>query len=282
MGSILFMVYAAISGHSQFTPDRSLQSELAAARWSAPGEHPLAQPNPHGTLDPYEDPALILHSLRTGADREDSARPHAGKSAAAERRRAGAHARLLAEADRTGRILDPANVCRLLTEATVTDAGGEHVVVFNRANDRYYKLTKPGQYGMQADDAEAYLERWAIANHPLGLGDDVHFEGMVLLPGEDDYRSVISQPFRQAADPTDPNASPAEVEAYLLSRGYGYHDLYWVHPLLGLQVWDFNTPENANAIRAAGSVLIYDLQIEPAPPDFLRRARAALRAQAFA
>lgn len=79
-------------------------------------------------------------------------------------------------------------------------SGGEHIVYYNSESGRVYKLTKPGLYGAQAEDAGVYLQRWALANRVFS--DDVRFEGFVTLPGESDARAVISQPFVEGRDAT--------------------------------------------------------------------------------
>lgn len=252
-----------------------MEQALQDALWRVPGDHPLAQPRPESKLHPHEDPAHILQALRAAPRHPTTIGQQSRESGTEEQRRAGTHARLVAEAARSGRILDPGKLAEALNNAETTEAAGEHVVFFNDADDRFYKLTRPGQYGMQADDAEAYLQRWALANHPLGFGDDVRFEGMVLLAGESEYRAVISQPARLAADPSKPNATVSQVEDYLRARGNFYFALYWVHPILGLQVWDFNSANNSNSILTSSGVVPFDLQIEPAPRDFLFRVRAA-------
>ncbi|MFN0080788.1 MAG: hypothetical protein ACKVY0_30330 [Prosthecobacter sp.] len=78
------------------------------------------------------------------------------------------------------------------------------------------KLTKPGFVGYYAEDAGAYLERWALANRVFG--DDVKIEGVVRLPDEDAPRVVISQPFVQGRD-----ATVAEVSGFLSERGFVEH-----------------------------------------------------------
>ena len=57
--------------------------------------------------------------------------------------------------------------------------GGEHTVIFDEPSGRVIKLTKPGFFGAQGEDAGAYLERWSL--HNRAFGDDVAFEPIVGL-----------------------------------------------------------------------------------------------------
>ncbi|MBL9177750.1 MAG: hypothetical protein JNM65_06790 [Verrucomicrobiaceae bacterium] len=148
-------------------------------------------------------------------------------------------------------------------------AAGEHTTFFDAPSQRWIKLTRPGLYGAQAQDAGAYLQRWALFNRVFG--DDVRIEGMVMLPGEDDYRMVISQPDAPALNPAAPAASVQQVEEWLPSKGFEPWEGEWIHPVTGLRVWDLG---NANAILTAQGIRPVDIQIEPAKTDMLRRLRS--------
>lgn len=118
----------------------------------------------------------------------------------------------MAWADAHGRTLVPEALQLENGGAT----GGEHLVIYDAESGRVVKLTKPGFVGYYAEDAGAYLERWALANRVFG--DDVKIEGVVRLPDEDAPRVVISQPFVQGRD-----ATVAEVSGFLSERGFVEH-----------------------------------------------------------
>jgi hypothetical protein len=149
------------------------------------------------------------------------------------------------------------------------------MVLLEQQTGRVWKFAKPGLYGMQAEDAESYLERWALANRVFA--DDVQFEGLVQFPGDNDFRAVISQPFYAAADPLNSEATMPQIQEYLTSKGFqwfpqqGYH----VHPVTGLHVWDTQTP--GNVLWTPNGAQPMDLQISPMRPEDLTQAREALQ-----
>ena len=139
------------------------------------------------------------------------------------------------------------------------------MVIPDVATGRVVKLTKPGFFGAQAEDAGAYLERWAL--HNTIFSDDVAFEGLVTFPGEEAPRAVISQKFAAGRD-----ATPEEQDEYL--KGKGFHEVEngrWVHPVRGVVVWDTITP--GNCIMTAGGVKVIDLQIGLATTEEIEEVR---------
>jgi len=143
--------------------------------------------------------------------------------------------------------------------------GGEHKVLIDPTTGRVVKLTKPGFFGAQADDAGAYLERWAL--HNIVFSDDVAFEGFIILPEENVPRAVISQKFAAGRD-----ATPEEQSEYLKERGF--HEVEngrWVHPVRGVVVWDTITP--GNCIMTSHGVKVIDLQIGLATTEEIEEVR---------
>ncbi|WAC18829.1 hypothetical protein OVA24_16485 [Luteolibacter sp. SL250] len=147
----------------------------------------------------------------------------------------------------------------------IPTGGGEHKVLYDEESQRVIKLTKPGLFGVQAEDAIAYLERWAL--HNRAFGDDVAFEGLVTLPGEHAPRAVISQRYAEGRDAT------MEEQADFLN-GKGFHeqpDGRWIHPIRGITVWDTVTP--GNVIATADGMRVIDLQVAPTPSKELAEVR---------
>lgn len=205
-----------------------------------------------GADERLRDPAHVLESLlRDGGAAGQSEQGKHGRCLAR-------FARLVAWADeqRGSLDLDPEEFAR------PEFAGGEHAVFLDRDTGRLVKITKPGMLGAQAEDAGAYLERWALANRVFG--DDVRFEGVVRMPGEDEPRVVISQSFVEGSD-----ATMEEQADYLRSRGFVEYDGRWVHPVLAVAVWDTLTPGNV-IVQPDGAMWAVDLQIEPARAEELR------------
>jgi hypothetical protein len=146
------------------------------------GIHPLSKPmgNRYSSEDDnLRDPASILQALV----REN------GRAASRQRwkhgRQIASHAEIFALSARRGRLLRPE------VFADIQAGGGEHSVIIDRGSGRVIKLTKPGLYGAQAEDAGAYLQRLALANRVFG--DDLKFEGFVTLPGEQEARRLIRE-----------------------------------------------------------------------------------------
>ncbi|MEI7910769.1 MAG: hypothetical protein WCK77_14120 [Verrucomicrobiota bacterium] len=134
--------------------------------------------------------------------------------------------------------------------------GGEHKVLFDEESGRVVKLTKPGLFGAQAEDAGAYLQRWSL--HNQAFSDDVMFEGIVTLSGETEPRAVISQRFAKGRD-----ATTEEQADFLKEKGFiETPDGKWIHPVRGVAVWDTITP--GNVIMTEDGARVIDLQISPA------------------
>ena len=205
------------------------------------------------------DPASILETLTAQSDGEGSLRTDGKK-----RRK---HGRIIATvedlakwAEKAGRILNPEPIQAL---EEYPSGGGEHLVIFDPPSGRVIKLTKPGFFGAQGEDAGAYLERWAL--HNLAFGNDVAFEGMVTFPGEDSPRAVISQPFAMGRD-----ATPEEQREFLMEKGFHEAaDGRWIHPIRKIAAWDTITP--GNAIMTESGVKFIDLQMAPALADELAK-----------
>lgn len=237
---------------------------------SPPPVHALALPRESGYDPAHEhlDPSRILSRLLGGtADWRADSRTSDGSSRPLRRPREElvSHSRMLAwAADHL-----PLHTGDILPAGLSLAAAGEHTTFFDAPSQRWIKLTRPGVYGAQAQDAGAYLQRWALFNRVFA--DDVRIEGMVMLPGEDDYRMVISQSDAPALNPADPAASVQQVEAWLPSKGFELWEGEWIHPVTGLRVWDLG---NANAIRTHSGLRPVDIQIEPANADMLRRLRS--------
>lgn len=169
---------------------------------------------------------------------------------------------LVAWADAYGRCLDP----EAFELSCCCATGGEHVVLYDEPSGRVVKLTKPGFVGYYAEDAGAYLLRWALANR--AFGDDVALEGIVRLPQEEAPRVVISQPFALGRD-----AAAPELAEFLRRHGYVEHDgIRWIHPVLGITVGDTLTAGNAIAAED-GAVIPIDLLLDFTPVQDLRAAR---------
>lgn len=119
-------------------------------------------------------------------------------------------------------------------------AGGEHQADRDEETDRWVKLTKPGIFGAQGDDVEAYMFRWAQSNR--GLHDAVAFEGLVSLPDEDEPRAVIFQPDRHGGDASD------DQQAQRLGQlGFHEHDGKKIYPMMR------DVPRESRSLpRAAG------------------------------
>lgn len=221
------------------------------------GVHSLAKPIGEAYKSEDErqrDPAQILRSLvRRGVEADPGQRRKSGRAIAS-------HSDLVAWAHRQGAMLDPADF------TTLEGGGGEHSVRLDEGTGRVYKVTKPGLYGSQAEDAGAYLQRWAL--HNRAVSDDAQFEGLVHLPGEDEPRAVVSQPFRRGDDSTG-----HEQADYL--RGKGFHEIEpgrWTHPITKVTAWD--TITDGNAITSPeGRVQPVDFQMGAATPDEVRRAQ---------
>lgn len=230
------------------------------------GVHPLAKPRGlayQNSDDRNSDPASILGDLVSrGGGADSRQRWKYGREIASD---AGLHAWATArdKGSYPKALLDEGNE----GGGGPIGGGGEHTVWLSSDGSRVIKATKPGLYGAQGEDAGAYLQRMALGNRVFG--DDVRFEGFVRLPGEQNDRALISQPFRKGRDST-----PEELAGLLQSKGFRQmEDGRWVNPVTGVAVWDVLTP--GNAITAPdGTVHPIDLHLEPARPDELRKARA--------
>jgi hypothetical protein len=191
-------------------------------------------------------------------------------ASAAKRRKHGrkiaSGAELEAFAREAGLILDPAPLAEFFATKAVI-GGGEHSLFFDEESQRFIKVTKADLYGYHGDDAGAYLERLALSN--ITFGDDIAFEGIVKLPGEDGFRAVISQPFYPGRD-----ATPEEVIDYL--NGLGFHRNkkggIWTHPVTGISLRDTDTPGNVIALEGGGFQAI-DIIASPASAEDLKAAR---------
>jgi hypothetical protein len=218
------------------------------------------------------DPASILASV---VSRGDAANPRQRWKPG---RKIASPSDLVAWAASNGRILTPTRPftradgrsrAQSDSEVFATDrsGGNEHTVYYDPTIGRIYKITKPGVYGAQGDDAGAYLQRWALANSVAN--DDVKFEGLIQLLNEEDMSAVISQPFVTGRDATIPESAD-----YLKSKGFRQGGGWrWIHPVTGVAVWDVPTIGNA-ITRPDGSVQPIDWQFEPATSDELLRMRA--------
>jgi hypothetical protein len=208
------------------------------------------------------EPAKILEAITQQGDGQGGLRADDRKRRKSGRERVSS-ARMLEWAQDSGRILNPTPLVNMGGENH--PQGGEHVVMFDPATARVVKLTKPGFFGAQGEDAGAYLERWAL--HNRAFGDDVAFEGLVTLPGEDLPRAVISQAFAQGRD-----ATPQEQRDFLIEKGFiEAEDGRWIHPIREIVAWDTITP--GNAILTESGVRIIDLQMATAPKDELEAIR---------
>ncbi|WP_172683443.1 hypothetical protein, partial [Verrucomicrobium spinosum] len=260
-------------------PSRNTLLGAASTRQPLPSFlTPLDKTRDRASFENHEhrDPAGFL-AFFTGdeGDRVSGLRPNRSKRrkhGVELTRRAGILERALREATR----LDPGPVVQRLegaqkhspTEAPF--AGGEHIVIFDNVTQRAVKLTKPGVYGAQGQDFEAYVRRWAVAN--AALGDGVAFEGLVTLPGETEARAVISQPWVAGRDGTDREMADAFM-------GHGFVELEpgkWIHPIREITAWDTITPGNA-ITRADASTQFVDLQLDDASPADLRAIRQRTR-----
>lgn len=212
----------------------------------------------------HRNPASILASIGSKSDGKGGLRTDVEK-----RRKSGrilvTGERLAEWAKENGRVLNPSAILGIPDLEAV--AGNEHRILFDEPTGQVIKLTKPGMFGAQADDAGEYLERWAL--HNKVFGGEVAFEGVVVLPGEDQPRAVISQEFIKGRDSTK-----EELAEYLKGKGfYEREGWFWIHPILGVTVWDTLTPGNAITTEA-GDVRVIDLQIGMASPVELAKVRS--------
>jgi len=208
----------------------------------------------------YRCPAAIYQAI-TGQSEQ---RRSTAANVAEQRKHGGiilSVAGFVAWADAHGRTLVPSALELDSGGAT----GGEHLVFYDEASQRVVKLTKPGFVGYYAEDAGAYLERWALANRVFG--DDVKVEGVVWLPDEDAARVVISQPFIQGRD-----ATADEVSSFLNEHGFVEDRGRWIHPILGVTVGDTLTEGNA-ITRDDGSMMPIDWLLEQTNAHDLREIR---------
>jgi hypothetical protein len=188
------------------------------------------------TVERLRNTAQILESFASQGDSQGSLRADDRQRRKNGRTRISA-AGLLSWAQGSGHTLNPAPFVNMGGENL--PQGGEHTVLFDPATSRVIKLTKPGFFGAQGEDAEAYLERWAL--HNRAFSDDVAFEGLVTLPGEDMPRAVISQAFAQGR-----NATPDEQRDHLIEKGFHeMDDGRWIHPIREIVAWNTITPCNA-------------------------------------
>jgi hypothetical protein len=188
------------------------------------------------TVERLRNTAQVLESFASQGDSQGSLRADDRQRRKYGRTRISA-ASLRSWAEDAGRSLNPKPFVALIGEQN--PQGGEHLVVFDPATVRVVKLTKPGFFGAQREDAEAYLERWAL--HNRAFSDDVAFEGLVTLPGEDMPRAVISQAFAQGHD-----AAPDEQRDHLIEKGFHeMDDGRWIHPIREIVAWNTITPCNA-------------------------------------
>ncbi|MEZ0300137.1 MAG: hypothetical protein ACAI35_27090 [Candidatus Methylacidiphilales bacterium] len=225
--------------------------------------------------DQLRDPACVLDALIRG-----NGQPYAGSGTAAGShhvrtekgtdaslpwkygRPIASHSRLLAWSAAADRAIDPA----VFAKKERVAAGGEHIV-FDIGNDRLLKLTKPGFYGAQAEDAGAYLQRMAMTNRVFG--DNVMFEGYVTLPGEPEARAAISQPFVEGEA-----ATMDQIRDFLHSKGFDDIGNFWVQPATGVAVWDVSTPGNAIVRKSNGRVIPVDFTLQPATTRQMAEVRA--------
>lgn len=220
--------------------------------------HALALPQSSiygGGLNERNDPAAIL---------ADILRETEGASVAQRRkpgRQLAGNADVLAWADRYGRKRD----AKGFREQGKIGGGGEHSIFQGDDPARLLKVTKPNLYGAQGQDAGQYLQRWALSNRVFD--DDVRVEGVIELPGDEGSRLVISQPKVEGRD-----ADADEQRAFLQAKGFVENGGKFIHPTLGLAVWDTNTPGNV-IVRPDGSMQAVDLQIAPANAAELQAVR---------
>jgi hypothetical protein len=95
------------------------------------------------------------------------------------------------------------------------------------SSDRLLKITHPGTAGYNSilpPTVWEYLERWRLCNEMLG--DTVWLEGVLLT--EQGESIVISQPFVDALDPTNPHPAHADMMSWLRAQGFDYEDGAWV------------------------------------------------------
>lgn len=260
---------APLSEGPETYPGAGLAPEMQALG-SSPGPQPSiirSLDNPSrgseaATDERNRDPGKILETIAPQGDGEGSLRADDRKRGKSGRERVSA-AGLLAWAQDSGRILNPTPLVN--TGGENHPQGGEHVVLFDPSTTRVVKLTKPGFFGAQGEDAGAYLQRWAL--HNRAFGDDVAFEGLVTLPGEDLPRAVISQAFAQGKD-----ATPQEQRDFLIEKGFiETEDGRWIHPIREIVAWDTITP--GNAIMTESGVRFIDLQMAIAPKEELEAIR---------
>lgn len=147
---------------------------------------------------------------------------------------------------------------RLFSEHTF-----EHFIYHDPNAHRAIKVTRPGQFGIipirssgrwTFSDASPvdYLRRWRLFN--AVFEDQVRFEGITSRRDSDLVALVISQPWRIAADISNPLPTPQEVETFLIRYGF--------EPESGFRAW-----------RRLGDGIVL---IDAAPDNFIKTSQGVV------
>jgi hypothetical protein len=161
----------------------------------------------------------------------------------------------------------------------ISNQTSEHEVRYCEADHRAVKRTWPGTFGfIPKPDANLrwmpspatpgeYLVRMALQNEIFG--DSIRLEGAMVVPGPamivgappEGLSLVISQPWLDAMDATQPHPTDAQVADYLKSRGFSPlagSFFGWQVEDSGIIVLDAKCD---NFITTADGILPIDLQI---------------------
>jgi len=164
-------------------------------------------------------------------------------------------------------LSDQANLSgRVTPPADFTASGGEHDAWFDPQSNRYFKTTRPGDYGKNASGVgiarpSDYLERLALTNSIFG--DDIKVEGT--LGHGDDLQIVTSQPYVDGVA-----ASKPEIKSFMEAKGLEQvNPTTYVNRQTGIVVGDAK-PKNVLATKD-GSLFPIDVQVQKLAPEAVEK-----------
>lgn len=170
-----------------------------------------------------------------------------------------------------------------LSLALITNSTAEHEVRYRSQDHRAVKRTWPGTYGMvpeyllgawrpQPSTPRQYLLRQALQNElfddSIRLEGTMEGEGPSMIIGQPagGLSLVISQPWLNAQDPSDPHPSESEIAGLLEDRGFSRlagSFFGWEDSDAGLIILDAKAD---NFISTAHGILPIDLLLTHCPP----------------
>ncbi len=171
----------------------------------------------------------------------------------------------------------------LAPHRVVSNQTSEHEVRYRESDHRAVKRTWPGMFGFVPTKGAAgwmpspakpseYLLRQALQNELFG--DEIRLEGAILDQGQSMIMGrasaglslVISQPWLDAADPSEPHPTDHQVRNYLQARGFEplFGSFFgWHVSELGIVVLD---AKNDNFVATELGIFPIDLQIAQIRP----------------